>query len=107
HPDGWHAGESVRPEAARRVRGGDVVSGRQGAAPLHDRLAREPSLGRLSDSRTENAGRDSADADTRHQPDGHHAHGRGSTAARRISRTPGPGDGTPRKVARYPPERMS
>ena len=50
HPDARHGRESVRAEGARHLRGGDGVGGRQGAPALHDRVAGESSLGRLSDS---------------------------------------------------------
>ena len=50
HPDARHGRESVRAEGARHLRGGDGVGGWQGAPALHDRVAGESSLGRLSDS---------------------------------------------------------
>ena len=50
HPDARHGRESVRAEGTRHLRGGDGVGGWQGAPALHDRVAGESSLGRLSDS---------------------------------------------------------
>ena len=50
HPDARHGRESVRAKGARHLHGGDGGGGWQGAPALHNRVAGESLVGRVSDS---------------------------------------------------------